>query len=180
MRLEIAKQTGIIDAVKNKFSFLWILDFPLLEFDEDSGRYAAMHHPFTSPMDEDISLLDSEPAKARAKAYDVVINGAEVGGGSIRIHNREIQEKMFNLLGLSKEEADSKFGFLLEALKYGCPPHGGIALGLDRIVMILTGTENIRDVIAFPKTTSGLSLMDGAPSNVDDIQLKELGIKLIE
>ncbi|OGU40802.1 MAG: aspartate--tRNA ligase [Ignavibacteria bacterium GWB2_35_12] len=180
LRLEIAKQTGIIDAVKNKFSFLWILDFPLLEFDEDSGRYAAMHHPFTSPMDEDISLLDSEPAKARAKAYDVVINGAEVGGGSIRIHNREIQEKMFNLLGLSKEEADSKFGFLLEALKYGCPPHGGIALGLDRIVMILTGTENIRDVIAFPKTTSGLSLMDGAPSNVDDIQLKELGIKLIE
>ncbi|MCL5992470.1 MAG: aspartate--tRNA ligase [Bacteroidetes bacterium] len=180
LRLEIARKTGIIDSVKNKFSFLWVLDFPLLEFDGESGRYAAMHHPFTSPMDEDINLLETEPGIAKAKAYDIVINGAEVGGGSIRIHSREIQEKMFKLLGLSKEEADAKFGFLLEALKYGCPPHGGIALGLDRIVMTLTGTENIRDVIAFPKTTSGLSLMDGAPSNVDEMQLKELGLKIIE
>ena len=180
LRLEIARKTGIIDSVKNKFSFLWVLDFPLLEFDGESGRYAAMHHPFTSPMDEDIHLLETEPGIVKAKAYDIVINGAEVGGGSIRIHSREIQEKMFKLLGLSKEEADAKFGFLLEALKYGCPPHGGIALGLDRIVMTLTSTENIRDVIAFPKTTSGLSLMDGAPSNVDEMQLKELGLKIIE
>ncbi|MBI5325972.1 MAG: aspartate--tRNA ligase [Ignavibacteriae bacterium] len=180
LRLEVAKQTGLIESVKNKFSFLWVLDFPLLDFDEESQRYVAMHHPFTSPMDEDIHLLDSESSKARAKAYDIVINGAEVGGGSIRIHNRDIQEKMFKLLGMSNEEAELKFGFLLDALKYGAPPHGGIALGLDRTVMTLTGTDNIRDVIAFPKTTSGLSLMDGAPSNVDETQLKELGLKIIE
>ncbi|TAL68006.1 MAG: aspartate--tRNA ligase [Bacteroidetes bacterium] len=180
LRLEIAKQTGIMDSVKDKYSFSWVLDFPLLDFDEESGRYVAMHHPFTSPMDEDIHLLDTEPAKARAKAYDIVINGAEVGGGSIRIHSREIQEKMFKLLGMSNEEAELKFGFLLEALKYGAPPHGGIALGLDRTIMTLTGTENIRDVIAFPKTTSGLSLMDGAPSNVDELQLKELGLRIVE
>jgi len=141
-------------------------------------RYIAMHHPFTSPVDEDIPLLDSNPEKVRAKAYDLVINGAEVGGGSIRIHNGEVQRKMFELIGLDEESAESKFGFLLKALKYGAPPHGGIALGLDRLVMILTGTDNIRDVIAFPKTTTGLSLMDGAPSEVEPSQLDELGLTL--
>lgn len=180
LRNEIARQTGLLKNVSNKFAFLWVTDFPLLEFDEAEQRYVSMHHPFTSPMDEDLNLLESNPEKTRAKAYDIVVNGAEVGGGSIRIHNGSIQSKIFSLLGLSKEEAEAKFGFLLEALKYGAPPHGGIALGLDRIVMTLCGTENIRDVIAFPKTTSGLSLMDGAPSAVEEKQLKELGIKLIE
>jgi len=179
LRLEIARQTGIMEKVKNNYAFLWVIDFPLLEFDEESNRYIAMHHPFTSPMDEDLEYIDKDPAKLRAKAYDVVVNGAEIGGGSIRIHDSEVQSKMFNLLGMTKETAESKFGYLLEALKYGAPPHGGIALGLDRMVMTLTGTENIRDVIAFPKTTSGLSLMDGSPSNVEEEQLKELGIKLL-
>jgi aspartyl-tRNA synthetase len=180
LRLEIAKQTGLLQSVKSKYECLWVVDFPLFEYDEDSKRYNAMHHPFTSPNPEDFDYLETDPGRTRARAYDVVINGAEVGGGSIRIHDSEIQQKMFKLLGLSDEEANMKFGFLLEALKYGAPPHGGIALGLDRIVMTLAGTENIRNVIAFPKTTSGLSLMDGAPSGVDLGQLKELGIKLIE
>ncbi len=180
LRLEIASSTGIMEKVKDKFAFLWVVDFPLFEYDSEMGRYAAMHHPFTSPRDEDVELMEIEPDRAKAKAYDIVVNGAEIGGGSIRIHRNEIQKKMFKLLGMSKEEAEQRFGFLLEALKYGAPPHGGIALGMDRLVMTLTGTENIRDVIAFPKTTSGLSLMDGAPSAVDDVQLKELGIKLME
>lgn len=178
LRLEIARRVGILEAVKNKFSFHWVIDFPLFEFDEEEQRYIAMHHPFTSPMDEDIPLLDSYPDKVRAKAYDLVVNGSEIGGGSIRIHNGEIQRKMFELIGLDEEAAESKFGFLLKALKYGAPPHGGIALGLDRLVMILSGTDNIRDVIAFPKTTTGLSLMDGAPSEVDQSQLDELGLTL--
>ncbi|MFC2130400.1 aspartate--tRNA ligase [Bacteroidota bacterium] len=180
LRLEIAKQTGILEKVKDKYNFLWVVDFPLLEFDDETQRHIAMHHPFTSPKKEDIELMESDPGKVRARAYDLVVNGAEVGGGSIRIHDNEIQQKMFGLLGLSEDEARNKFGFLLDALKYGAPPHGGIALGLDRLVMILAGTENIRNVIAFPKTTSGLSLMDGSPSTVDEEQLKELGIKLIE
>jgi len=180
LRLEIAKQTGLLESVKDKFAFLWVVDFPLFEYDEESKRFVAMHHPFTSPKPEDLEFIDTEPGKVRARAYDIVVNGAEVGGGSIRIHDTEVQQKMFGLLGLSQEEANAKFGFLLDALKYGAPPHGGIALGLDRLVMTLAGTENIRNVIAFPKTTSGLSLMDGSPSAVDEEQLKELGINLVK
>jgi aspartyl-tRNA synthetase len=179
LRLECAKRLGIMDAVKDKFSFHWVIDFPLFEYDEDSERWVAMHHPFTSPMDEDIALLDTDPGSVRAKAYDLVVNGAELGGGSIRIFNSDLQQKMFNKLGLGDKEIEDKFGFFIKALKYGTPPHGGIALGLDRIVMTLAGTDNIRDVIAFPKTTSGLSLMDGSPSFVVEEQLKELGLKLL-
>lgn len=178
LRLEIAKKEGILDDVKDKYAFLWVVDFPLFEKDEDSGEYFAMHHPFTSPHPDDLSKLDENPFECRAIAHDIVINGHEVGGGSIRIHDKEIQSKMFNTLGLSKEEAEEKFGFLLDALKFGAPPHGGIAFGLDRLVMILTGIDNIRDVIAFPKTTTGASLMEGSPSNVSENQLAELGLKL--
>lgn len=180
LRLEIAKRIGLLDSVKDKFEFLWVIDFPLFEYDEESGRYYAMHHPFTSPMEEDLHLLESNPDKVRAKAYDIVCNGAEIGGGSIRIHDGDVQRLMFDKLGLTESEIDEKFGFLIKALKYGAPPHGGIALGLDRIVMILSGTDNIRDVIAFPKTTSGLSLMDGSPSEVDLSQLNELGVDLLK
>lgn len=178
LRLEVARQTGIIDEIKDKYNFLWVLDFPLFDWDEEEQRYVAMHHPFTSPKLEDLALLDTNPAQARAIAHDIVLNGAEIGGGSVRIHDSSIQSKMFELLGLTREEATEKFGFLLQALRYGAPPHGGIALGLDRIVMSLTGTDNIRDVIAFPKTTSGLSLMDNSPSEVSNKQLNELGISV--
>ncbi len=180
LRLEIARRTGIFEKVKNTYSFHWVVDFPMFEYDAVENRYIAMHHPFTSPMDEDLHLLDSAPDKARAKAYDIILNGAEVGGGSIRIHSNDTQQKIFKLLGMSEEETELKFGFLLDALKFGAPPHGGIALGLDRITMMLTGTDNIRDVIAFPKTTSGLSLMDGCPSLVDDKQLNELHINIVK
>ncbi|MDR0927954.1 MAG: aspartate--tRNA ligase [Ignavibacteria bacterium] len=180
LRLEMARQLGIMEKLKNIFSFHYVIDFPLFEYDENENRYVAMHHPFTSPKDEDLHFLDTDPAKANAKAYDLVVNGAELGGGSIRIHDTNVQSKMFQLLGLSDEDAEEKFGYLLKALKFGAPPHGGIALGIDRIVMTLAGTDNIRDVIAFPKTTSGMSLMDGSPSNVDDNQLKELGLALLK
>jgi aspartyl-tRNA synthetase len=176
LSLELARQLGIIDKLKNTYSFHFVVDFPLFEYDADENRYQAKHHPFTSPKSEDIPLLDKDPSQVKANAYDIVLNGAEIGGGSIRIHNTELQSKMFQLLGLTEEQAEEKFGFLLKALKFGAPPHGGIALGVDRIVMLLVGTDNIRDVIAFPKTTSGMSLMDGCPSNVDEAQLKELGI----
>lgn len=180
LRLEIARREGILESVKDKFSFLWVVDFPMFEWNEEEQRQVAMHHPFTSPNDEDLSLLETAPEKVRTKAYDIVCNGAEVGGGSIRIHDNEVQKRIFELLGLSDEEADAKFGFLLKALKYGAPPHGGLALGLDRLAMTLAGTENIRDVIAFPKTTSGLSLMDGSPSVVDEKQLEELNFKIMK
>lgn len=180
LRQEIAKRTGILEAVKNDFHFGWVTDFPLFEKDDETGEIHAMHHPFTSPNFDDLGMLDSSPEKVRSIAYDMVINGAEVGGGSIRIHDQDLQSRMFEALGLSKEDAMDKFGFLIDALQYGAPPHGGIAFGLDRLVMILTGTDNIRDVIAFPKTTSGLSLMDGSPSNVDETQLRDLGLSLIK
>jgi aspartyl-tRNA synthetase len=177
LRVELGKKLKAFD--NKKIDILWVTDFPLMEYDEKEQRHVSLHHPFTSPNPEDLKLLDTEPAKARALAYDIVVNGSEIGGGSIRIHNREIQQKIFDLLKISREEAKKRFGFLLEALTYGAPPHGGIAFGFDRIVMLLAGTENIRDVIAFPKTTSASCLMTEAPSDVDPIQLKELGIKAV-
>jgi aspartyl-tRNA synthetase len=178
LRLHFGGELGLIDETKN--SFLWIVDFPMLEFDETEGRYAARHHPFTSPKEEDIDKLDKNPEDVNAKAYDLVINGNEIAGGSIRIHHKEMQKKVFKMLNISEKEADNKFGFLLDAMGYGAPPHGGIAFGFDRLVMMLTGAGSIRDVIAFPKTSSGSSLMDGAPASVDTKQLRELGIDLIK
>lgn len=179
LRLEIARRNNLIDE-NSEPSLLWVTDFPLLEWDEETQRFYAMHHPFTSPRVEDLPLLDSNPEKVKARAYDLVLNGNEIAGGSIRIHNREVQEKMFRALGISEEEAEEKFGFLLNAFKYGAPPHGGIAFGFDRLAMLFAGRSSIRDVIAFPKTTSALSLMDDSPSYVSEEQLKELHIKIRE
>ncbi|MBI5167726.1 MAG: aspartate--tRNA ligase [candidate division NC10 bacterium] len=176
LRLKLAERLGLLDP--HKFNPVWVTDFPLLEFDEKEGRWSAVHHPFTAPVGEDVPLFDTDPGRIRAQAYDLIINGQEVGGGSIRIHRREVQAKMFQVLGIGEEEARAKFGFLLEALEFGTPPHGGIAFGLDRLIMILTGAESIRDVIAFPKTQKGQCLMSKAPSPVDGAQLKELRIKL--
>jgi aspartyl-tRNA synthetase len=160
------------------FRFLWVLDFPMFEWDDEDGRWMAAHHPFTSPMDEDIEKLESDPARCRAKSYDLVLNGTELGSGSIRIHRQDVQARVFKALGLSDEEAKKKFGFLLEALTYGAPPHGGIALGLDRFVMILAGETSIREVIPFPKTAKGTDLMCEAPSEVPDRALRDLHIQL--
>ncbi len=175
LRLALGKQLNLID--EKAIRLAWVTEFPLLEYDPEEKRYIAMHHPFTSPLPEDVGKFETDPAGIRARAYDLVLNGNEIGGGSIRIHSEEMQEKMFSLLGIGKEEAESKFGFLLEALKYGAPPHGGIAFGLDRIAMILSGADSIRDVIAFPKTQKATCLMTQAPSDVDTKQLKELKLK---
>jgi aspartyl-tRNA synthetase len=176
LRLHLGEKADLID--RSRYAFLWVTDFPLLEWDKEAGRYAAMHHPFTAPLDEDLPLLDSDPGKVRAKAYDMVLNGAEIGGGSIRIHRRDVQSRMFELLNIGPEEAGRKFGFLLEALEYGAPPHGGIAFGLDRLAMILAGARSLREVIAFPKTQKATCLMTDAPSPVDPKQLRELHIRL--
>ncbi|AIS52323.1 aspartate--tRNA(Asp/Asn) ligase AspS [Thermoanaerobacter kivui] len=176
LRLELGKRLNLID--ESKYEFLWVVDFPLLEYDEEEKRYVAKHHPFTAPKDEDIGLLEKEPLKVRAKAYDIVLNGVEIGGGSIRIHDTELQKRMFKVLGFSEEKAWERFGFLMEAFKYGAPPHGGIAYGLDRLAMLITGSDTIRDVIAFPKTQNAVCLMTDAPSEVSEDQLKELHIKI--
>lgn len=176
LRIELAKRLKLID--NNHFNFVWVTNFPLVEWSEDEQKYVAKHHPFTSPKDEELKLLDKEPQKVKARAYDIVLNGIEIGGGSIRIHRNDIQSKMFSVLGMSKEESQQKFGFLIDAFKYGTPPHGGIALGLDRIVAMITGNESIREVIAFPKNKAAESLMDDAPSEINEKQMQELHIKL--
>jgi len=176
LRLEMAERLNLIP--EGKWNFLWMTDFPLLEFSEEEKRFVAVHHPFTAPNPEDIPLLESEPGKIRARSYDLVLNGNEIAGGSIRIHTQEVQSKMFELMGIGSEEAQKKFGFLLDAFKYGAPPHGGIAFGFDRLIMLMAGSKSIREVIAFPKTASGMSLMDDAPSIVDAKQLDELHIRI--
>ena len=178
LRVELANQLGLLK--KDDYRFLWVTEFPLLEWSDEENRFKAMHHPFTAPMDEDWQYIDSDPGRVRAKAYDIVLNGTEIGGGSVRIHQADIQSKMFDVLGLSKEVANERFGYLLEAFKYGVPPHAGLAYGLDRVVMLMVGADSIRDVIAFPKVKDASDLMTNAPDKVDDAQLKELGIKIEE
>ena len=176
LRLHMGNQLGLRNP--NVFKPVWVLDFPLLEWDETSGRFHAMHHPFTSPKPEDIALLESDPKAVRANAYDLAMNGVELGGGSIRIHNKALQSRMFDLLGFSKEEAEAQFGFLMSAFEYGAPPHGGLAFGLDRLVATMGGSESIRDYIAFPKNNSGRDTMIDAPSPLHKEQLNELGIEV--
>ncbi len=176
LRCEVAKQLGLID--NDKFNFLWVTEFPLLEWSDEENRFVAMHHPFTMPMEEDLAMIDTDPGKVRAKAYDIVLNGVELGGGSVRIFQDDIQEKMFEVLGFTKEQAWERFGFLLSAFKYGVPPHAGLAIGLDRFVMLLVKAESIREVIAFPKVKDASCLMTNAPDVVDDVQLKELCLKV--
>jgi len=178
LRLKLANDLNLINHNKKEFNFLWVTDFPLLEYNPEEKRHEAVHHPFTAPLDEDIKLLDTNPLKVRSKAYDLVLNGNEIGGGSIRIHNTDLQKIIFKLLGIDDEKAEQKFGFLLQALKYGAPPHGGIAFGLDRLIMLLVGARAIREVIAFPKTQKATCPLTDAPSEVDQKQLKELHIKL--
>ena len=174
LRLEIARQLEILD--KGEYKFLWVTEFPLLEWNDEQERYQAMHHPFTMPMDEDLPLLDTDPGKVRAKAYDIVLNGTELGGGSVRIFNNEIQNKMFEMLGFTPEQAQEQFGFLLNAFKYGVPPHAGLAYGLDRLIMLMAKEDSIRDVIAFPKVKDASCLMTEAPTRVEQKQLDELAI----
>lgn len=176
LRVELAKQLELLD--KNEYRFVWITEFPLLEWSEEQGRFVAMHHPFTMPMEEDLAFIDSDPGKVRAKAYDIVLNGNEIGGGSVRIHQNDIQEKMFEVLGFTREQAYSQFGFLLDAFKYGVPPHAGLAYGLDRLVMLMAGEDSIRDVIAFPKVKDASCLMTEAPTPADEKQLEELGLSV--
>jgi len=176
LRLAIAKKEQLLNP--DVFEFLWVTEFPLLEYHDEDGRWYSMHHPFTSPLDEDIDKLEAEPGAVRAKAYDLVLNGSEIGGGSIRIHDAALQARMFQRLGITDDEARLRFGFFLDALTYGTPPHGGIALGVDRIVAILCGEASIREVIAFPKTANALDLMAGAPSPVDAKQLRDLHLRV--
>jgi len=176
LRCKLGRELGLYE--QNVFEFVWVIDFPLFEWNKEQGRYDSLHHPFTSPTQEDMEKLETDPANINSQAYDLVVNGSEVGGGSIRIHNPGTQAKVFDLLNISKEQARDRFGFFLNALEYGAPPHGGIAFGLDRLVMLLTGTENIRDVIAFPKTQRGQCLLTDAPSAVDQAQLDELNLRM--
>ena len=176
LRCEMADQLELVS--KDDYRFLWVTEFPVFEWSDEENRYMAMHHPFTMPMEEDLDLLDTDMGKARAKAYDIVLNGVELGGGSVRIHQDDIQEKMFKLLGISEEDAHDRFGFLLTAFKYGVPPHAGLAFGLDRMIMLMTGADSIRDVIAFPKVKDASCLMSNAPDKVDAKQLEELCIKV--
>ena len=178
LRLDIAQKTNLID--ESKVNFLWVTEFPLFEFDDEEKRWVATHHPFTAPMDEDIPMLDTEPGKVRSKTYDIILNGVELGGGSVRIHDQELQKKIFKLIGFSDDEAQKRFGFLLEAFKYGTPPHGGLAFGLDRMIMLMAKCSSIRDVIAFPKVQNSSCPMTGAPDLVDEKQLKELHIQQVE
>jgi aspartyl-tRNA synthetase len=175
LRLKIGRDLGLID--EKQFKFAWVVDFPLVEWDEEEKRYVALHHPFTRPRDEDLGLFDTDPAQIRAQAYDIVLNGYEVGGGSQRIYKREVQEKMFQALGFTPEEANERFGFLLEAFEYGTPPHGGIAFGFDRLVMLIVGRTNLRETIAFPKTASATDVLMDAPGDVDAKQLEQLSIR---
>ena len=178
LRLELARQLDLLK--KDDFKFLWVTEFPLLEYSEEQGRFVAMHHTFTMPMEEDWHLIDSDPGAVRAKAYDIVLNGTELGGGSVRIHQNDIQSKMFEVLGFTPEQAQEQFGFLLTAFKYGVPPHAGLAYGLDRVAMLMGGCDSIREVIAFPKVKDASCLMCEAPSTVDEKQLEELGVEVSE
>ncbi len=178
LRVELAKQLGLLD--DNVYHFLWVTEFPQFEWSDEEERYVAMHHPFTMPMEEDLELLETEPGKVRAKAYDIVVNGMELGGGSVRIFQSDVQERMFQALGFTKEKAHEQFGFLMDAFKYGVPPHAGLAIGLERFVMQLAHTDNIRDVIAFPKIKDASCLMSEAPGTVDEKQLEELHLQITE
>ncbi len=176
LRLDIGRKLELLK--QGTWNFLWVVDFPMFEFDEKEKRFAAMHHPFTSPREEDLGALETDPGAIKARAYDLVLNGSEIGGGSIRIHRQDVQRRVFKVLGLSEEQARARFGFFLEALEFGTPPHGGIALGFDRLNALMAGESNIREVIAFPKTASAVDLMCESPAEVDPSQLEDLGLKL--